>query len=198
MFYGLPKSVNINGKEHEIRTDFRVILEIIEAINDPELEKEERLEVAVKLFYVNWEALCEEDIEDAVNECFHFIDTGRDKNRHKSPRLMDWENDFEYIIAPVNRVLGLEARAVPYDIETNSGGLHWWTFVAAYMEIGGDCLMSQIVQIRDKQARGKALDKNEKQWLRRNRHLVEFKQKYTQAEEAAFAKWINLGGGGDG
>lgn len=198
MFYGLPKSVTINGKEHEIRTDFRVILEIIEAINDQELEKAERLEVAVKLFYVDWESLRDEDIEEAVNECFNFIDTGRDKAKTKSPRLMDWENDFEYIIAPVNRVLGLEARAVPYDIETNSGGLHWWTFVAAYMEIGSDCLMSQIVQIRDKQARGKSLDKHEKQWLRRNRHLVEFKQKFTEAEEAALNKWINPGGGGDG
>lgn len=196
MFYGLPTSVNIGGKEHEIRTDFRVILEIIEAMSDPELDDAEKLETAVKIFYVDWDRLS--DVEEAVKEMFRFIDVGKEKPKGKSPRLMDWENDFEYIIAPVNRVLGMEARAVPYDMETNSGGLHWWTFVSAYMEIGGDCIMSQIVQIRDKQARGKSLDKHEKQWLRRNRHLVEFKKKYTEAEEAELEKWINLGGGGDG
>ena len=32
--------------------------------------------------------------------------------------------DFPRIIAPVNRVLGYETRAVDYDIETNTGGIH--------------------------------------------------------------------------
>lgn len=196
MFYGLPTSVNINGKDYEIRTDFRVILEIIEAMNDPDLEDAEKIEVAVKIFYVDWEQI--DNVEEAVRQLFLFVDAGKERPKAKSPRLMDWESDFEYIIAPVNRVLGMETRAVPYDVKTNSGGLHWWTFVSAYMEIGGDCLMSQIVQIRDKQARGKALEKHEKEWLRRNRHLVEFKRKYTDTEEAELAKWINPGGGGDG
>ena len=35
MEYGLPKSVEIGGTKFEIRYDFRVILEIFEALNDP-------------------------------------------------------------------------------------------------------------------------------------------------------------------
>ena len=35
MRYGLPKSVEICGSEFEIRYDFRVILDIFEALNDP-------------------------------------------------------------------------------------------------------------------------------------------------------------------
>lgn len=34
MSYGLPKSVEINGKEFAIRYDYRVILDIFEAMND--------------------------------------------------------------------------------------------------------------------------------------------------------------------
>ena len=35
MGYGLPKSVEINGEAFEIRYDYRVILDIFEAMNDP-------------------------------------------------------------------------------------------------------------------------------------------------------------------
>ncbi len=169
-----------------IRTDFRVILEIIEAMNDPELTDSEKAEVALKLFYPEWERLT--DAEEALRQCVRFIDMDAPPGR-KGPRLMDWEKDYEYIIAPVNRVLGTEVRAVEYDFESNRGGLHWWSFLGAYMEIGSDCLMSQIVRIRDKLARGKPLEKYEKQWLRRNRALVELGRKYTGDEEELVKKW---------
>ena len=36
MSYGLPKSVDIDGQEFAIRYDYRVILDIFEAMNDPD------------------------------------------------------------------------------------------------------------------------------------------------------------------
>lgn len=194
MNYGLPRKVDIGGESFAIRTDFRVILEILEAMNDPELDESEKAEVMLKLFYPAWDAL--PDAAEALRCCVEFIDMGA-QTKTKSPRLVDWEHDFEYIIAPVNRVLGMEARAVEYDFETNSGGLHWWSFMSAYMEMGSDCLMSQIVRIRDKLARGKPLEKYERQWLRRNRSLVELERKYTQAEDELVKQWTK-GGGEDG
>jgi hypothetical protein len=189
MTYGLPTTVSVDGQERPIRTDFRVILEILEAVNDVELEQPEKLQAMLTMFYPDWEEIV--DVEAAVAACSRFIDMDAvgDKPKAKGAALMDWEHDFEYIIAPVNRVLGFEARAVPYDLENNTGGLHWWTFLAAYMEMGGDCLMSQIVHIRDKQAHGKPLDKQERQWLRRNRNLVELRPKFTSAEEDLIKKW---------
>ena len=103
---------------------------------------------------------------------------------------MDWEQDFPYIVAPVNRVLGTEIRAVPYDFKENRGGFHWWSFLAAYREIGGDCTFAQVVSLRDKLARGKTLDKADREWLRRNRALVDFRRKYTKAEDALLKGWI--------
>lgn len=194
MNYGLPDSVNIGGEAFAIRTDFRVILEILEAMNDPELDEAERAEVMLRLFYPDCESLT--DVAGALRACVEFIDMGA-QDKTKSPRLVDFEHDFEYIIAPVNRVLGTEARAIRYDFETNSGGLHWWSFMSAYMEIGGDCLMSQIVRIRDKLTRGKALEKYERQWYRRNRDLVQLQRKYTQAEDDLVKQWTK-GGCDDG
>ncbi len=89
----------------------------------------------------------------------------------------------------MNRVLGYEARAVPYDPETNAGGLHWWTFIAAYMEIGNDCSIAQIVSIRDKLARGKKLEKHEREWYRRNRELVDIPMRTTESEDAILKEW---------
>lgn len=93
---------------------------------------------------------------------------------------MDWEQDFKYIVAPINRVTGTEIRSIEY--------MHWWTFIAAYYEIG-DCTFAQIVRIRDKKARGKPLDKTEQDWYRKNRNLVDLKTKYTQEDEETLRLW---------
>ena len=155
-------------------------------LKDDELTGEDKTEALLDMFYLAPERI--RNIQRAVEACFEFIDNSKRQNK-KNPRLMDWEQDFEYIIAPVNRVLGFESRSVEYDPETNTGGVHWWTFLAAFMEIGGDCLYSQIVSIRDKQARKKKLEKYEKDWLKRNYDLVRIKTNYTEADEQLLKEW---------
>ena len=155
-------------------------------LSDPDLESSDKGEALLHMFYVLPEEIS--NIERAIISCYEFIDAGKAQKK-KQPRLIDWEHDFNYIIAPVNRVLGYESRAVEYDIEHNSGGLHWWTFLSAYMEIGSDCLLSQIVAIRDKLARHKQLEKHEREWLRRNRHLVDLPQKYSAEDEELLKQW---------
>ena len=176
-----------NGKELEIRYDFRVILDIMEIINDPELAQEDKAEAIINIFYVNPEEVT--DVVEAIKECFTFIDAGQEQKKKKSAKLVDWTQDFQYIISPINRVLGTEVRAIPYNIENNTGGLHWWTFMSAYMEIGTECLFSQIVNIRDKKARGKKLEKYESEWYRRNADIVNIKTHYSESEEAFFREW---------
>lgn len=185
MNFSLPKTVNIDGQDYAIRYDFRVILEIIIMLEDPELDGSDKTEALLTMFYLD----PPEDIKAAVDACFDFIDGNSKRQKKKSPRLTDWEQDFDYIIAPVNRVLGFDSRGVEYDPETNQGGLHWWTFMSAYMEIGGDCLYSQIVSIRDKQARKKKLEKYERDWLRRNGDLVRLKSRYTSDDEELLKEW---------
>lgn len=191
MNFTLPTTVSFGDETHEIRYDFRVILEIITMLSDKELDGADKTEALLDMFYLNPDEIT--DVQGAVNACFEFIENTKRK-KTKSPRLMDWEQDFEYIIAPVNRVLGFESRAVEYDAEKNTGGVHWWTFLAAYMEIGGDCLYSQIVSIREKQARRKKLEKYERDWLRRNGDLVRLRTDYTSAENDLINEWTKGGG----
>lgn len=190
MSYALPKSVVIGGRDFPIRYDYRVILDIFEAMNDPELTDQERALAVLQMFYVDFDAV--EDCEAAIRECFWFINGGKyEDSSKKKPRLVAWEQDFPYIAAPINRVLGYEIRAVEYDPETNTGGLHWWTFLSAYMEIG-DCLFAQVVGIRSKKARGKKLDASDQEFYRRNRDLVDIKARYTEAEEELLKQWTGI------
>lgn len=185
MNFTLPKSVTIGDESYAIRYDFRVILEIIAMLQDPELDGRDKVEALLTMFYVD---AIPPDLKKAVDACLDFIDNS-DRPKKKQPRLTDWEQDFEYIIAPVNRVLGYETRAVEYDPQKNTGGVHWWTFLSAYMEIGGDCLYSQIISIRDKQARKRRLEKYEREWLRRNGDLVRLKTNYTAEEDQLIKDW---------
>lgn len=182
MIYDLPKSLEIQGVEYEVRSDYRAILDILIALSDPELDEQDKAIVALQIFYPDYDEIPVEALPEAVKRCFWFINGGEEEQQPaKALRLMDWEQDFKFIIAPVNRVIGKEVREMEY--------LHWWAFLSAYMEIG-ECTFSQIVAIREKQKRGKKLEKYEQEWLKRNRHLVEFKRKYTDADNDLIDKWV--------
>lgn len=179
MTYGLPTTLEIDGAEFEIRTDYRIILSLLEVMNDPEFTDEEKARAMIETIVIDWERIC--DYKQAVDKCLWFIDMGQGSGK-KSARLVDWEKDYQYIAAPVNRVLGYECRAAEY--------LHWWTFLAAYMEIGGDCTFAQIVNIRSKLSKGKKLEKHEREWLRQNREIVDLPQKYTAEDDEILKQWL--------
>lgn len=180
MIWGLPTSVEVCGTEYSVRTDFRVILDILAASSDPELDGKEKAIVALAAFYLDFEDIPQEHYKDALQSCFRFINGDAEESQHKAPRLVDWEQDYSLIIAPINRVLGYEARAVEY--------MHWWTYLAAYYEIG-DCTFAQVVRIRDMLARRKRLEKQDQEWYGKHRELVDFKRKYTSSENDFFKEW---------
>lgn len=183
MNYGLPTSVTVNDTEYGIRSDYRAVLDIFSALNDPDLSSEEKALALLDIFYPSFIDMPPSDYEQAVKECFLFINGGTEEHaQRKSPKLIDWEQDFQYIVAPINRVAGTEVRSLHY--------LHWWTFLSYFYEIGGDCTFAQIARIRDKKARGKPLDKQDKEWYRHNKHLVDFNTKYSSAESELLAEWL--------
>lgn len=178
---GLPTRVEVGGVEYEIRSDYRVILDICAALSNPELNGREQSAAALEIFYPDIETMPPEDYREALERLLWFLNGGSAPEERKRPKLVDWEQDFPYIVAPINRVTGQEVRAVAY--------MHWWTFLLAYMEIG-ECTFAQIVRIRDLRARRKPLDKTDQAWYSRNRHLVDFKRKYTEQEDAVLDKWL--------
>lgn len=166
--YTLPTSLVIADKEIPIDADFRNILKIFEILNDPDLLEEERTMLALDWFYDTNDYLV--DLNAAVSQMLDFMCMCDNDNRNSSNSkpLYDWEQDFDLIVSPVNRVLGKDIRGVEF--------LHWWTFLSAFMEIG-ECTFNTFVGIRDKMNRGKKLEKHEEKILRENRSKIVLKQK---------------------
>ena len=108
-----------------------------------------------------------------------FISYG-EKDPKPAPKLIDWEQDTRVIVADVNKVAGMEIRALPY--------LHWWTFLSYFCAIG-EGQLSTVVSIRDKLRRGKKLEKWEQDFYRENKSLVDLKTRYS-AEELSEQEWL--------
>lgn len=169
----LPQSLEVGGKEFAIRTDYRAALDICAALSDPDLSDGEKALVCLEIMFLDFESIDPQFHEQALNKCFWFINGGTNTSSATQIKLVDWEQDFHMIVAPINRVTGTDVRGVDY--------MHWWTFLSAYYEIG-DCTFAQIVNIRNKKAKGKKLEKNEQEWYAQNRHLVDMRGKMSQGD----------------
>ena len=180
----LPKSLNVGGVDYLIRYDFRAILDILKAYSDPELEADEKVEVMLRILYLDSEKIPVAHIKEAIAKACEFIDCGQKNESKKSPRLIDWEQDAPIIIPAINNVAKCEIRGLPE--------LHWWTFFGYYMSIG-ESLLSTVIRIRKKKATGKKLDKWEEEFYRDNRETVELKAKETaeeRAEKDSILRWL--------
>ena len=173
----LPVSLNICGREYEIRSDFRAILDILKYFSDPEYEQDEKWEICLDILYEDYEHMPWQHKEEAARQAIWFIDMGMEESEGKpAPHTMEWEQDAPVILPAVNKVLGCEVRAKKY--------LHWWTFLGAYMEIG-ECLFSQILSLRRKKmVDGKRFSKEERKFWEANRHLCELKIRHSEEEKA--------------
>ena len=80
--WDLPASLDISGRQYKIRTDFRVILDILMAMNDPELyepdaDENERQTVSamlmLQILYEDFEEIPPEHYGEAVEKAAEFI-----------------------------------------------------------------------------------------------------------------------------
>ena len=175
--WDLPVSLDVGGTGFSIRTDFRDILYILECFNDPNYLDESKQIIMLQVLYPDWKQIPENCIDEALRKAKEFIDMGLGKDeKQNKPTLMDWEQDAPIIIPAINKVLGQEIRSIPY--------LHWWTFLSAYMEIG-EGLFSNVINIRQKKAKKKKLEKYEKEFYRDNKELIDLKRKESDEEQEA-------------
>ena len=185
--YNLPTYVIIDNKKYNInkKGDYRVILDIIQIANDDSIPQREKPYAQLCVFYgydkKSKKFIIPDNVQEALHEIQKFISLGDDVNEDKpQPKLMDWEQDFNLLVPPINDVLG-------YEVRTEDKYTHWWTFVGAYMEISGDCVFSHIKDIRLKRSRGEKLDKSEQKFFNENKDLILFKNNLSQEDR----EWLN-------
>jgi len=157
-------------------------------MNDVELTDEDKAYGLIEMLYID--DVKREDLEEALKQALWFINGGKiEESQKKSPKLLDWEQDYQFIVQAVNKTLGYESRAIPFNPNDSTSGVHWWTWLGGFNEIG-DCMFSQIVNIRNKKARGKKLNEAEQEFYKNSKELIDLRQKFSQAEEETLDAWL--------
>lgn len=182
MIGALPETLTVAGVEYPIRTDYRNVLQIFEAFQDPELTQEEKWIVAIYLMFEDF--LCADDVlqaakdgfdlEDAMKQISWFISAGQPEKQALEKPTYNWKQDEQIIFSAINKVAGKETRELEY--------LHWWTFLGYFNEVG-EGTFSFIVGIRNKLNKGKKLEKHEKEFLSQNKELVKLEKPKTREEQ---------------
>lgn len=186
MMWDLPYFVTIDGKRHNIRNkcDYRMVLDVIGALNDEDLEKAYRFRCALEIFYEDLTEII--NYEEAIRQMLKIINNGECEQEYENANvIMDWQHDFKLIAPPVSKVVG-------YDIRTPEKYLHWWSFLGAYAEID-ECVWSTVINIRIKKQKGKKLEKWEEEFCREHPDWISLPQKFTQEEEEFFSLFEQKG-----
>ncbi len=183
MIGGLPETLTVGGREYPIRTDYRDVLQVLEAFSDEELEHIEKWIVAVYLLFEDFS--CADDVLEAVEDGFDlgeavgqiswFLSVGKPEEKDRDAPLYDWKQDEQMIFAAVNKVAGREVREADY--------MHWWTISGYVNSVDKDDFWTFVISIRDKLNKKKKLEKNEREFLNKNRELVILEKRKTREEQ---------------
>ena len=173
----LPRTLEVNGVDYPIRSDYRVALLIFQVLNS-DFTQYEKLRIYLESLYIEVPS----DIEKALEKANWFLDGGDTPKSKKLPKkTFDWVQD-EYLIFPaINKVAGCETR--------NSEYIHWWTFLGYFNEMG-EGLFSQVINIRSKKNKHKKLEKWEEDFYKEHREIIDLKKRLTP-EELAEKERIN-------
>ena len=187
----LPKTLEIGGQEYVIRSDYRNILQIFAAYNDPDLSNQEKAFVCLKRMFCDFQIIPQRLYREAYSAATAFIECHTRGDGKPSPKIVNWVKDEQLIFPAVNKVAGMEIRAVPY--------LHWWTFLGYFQSINHDDLWGFVLMVRQKKAKGKKLEKHEQEFYRSNLDLCRVDDRPTPktAEDTMRDLFNSLAEGGE-
>lgn len=162
--YSLPATLPIGGRDFAINSDFHTALDIFRLMNEPDISPYEMMEIALAMFYPDYDSIPPGMHEEAYMAMAEFLGCGiQDDGAKEHPRLIDWDKDANLIIAAVNRTAHIDVRTVE--------DLHWWTFFSYFMEIR-ESTLSDYINIRYKLAKHKKLEKYEQEFYRANKDAI--------------------------
>lgn len=163
----LPKTLIVGGREHRIRSDFRDVLRVYEAFEDRELSEQEKAVVCLVNIFLDFDSIPKEHLQEACEKAYWFVGGGdAPQTEPEKTKMLDWKQDENILFPAINKAAGFVVRNCEY--------LHWWEFLGFFGEID-EGLFSAVMNIRQKKAQGKPLEKHEKEFYRKNRNLINIK-----------------------
>lgn len=137
-----PTTIEIQGRECEINSDFRSCLKIILAFEDPDLAMVEKSAVLVELLYKE----PPENLREAIEKGVEFLNGGgSQKMEDAGSRVFSFQKDSRLIMAGFRQT---------YQIDLQDFDLHWWTFITLFMDLSPDTTFSNLVSFRQRVSKG--------------------------------------------
>ncbi len=142
-----PETVEINTTEYRLNTDFRACLKIIMAFEDNELTPQEKQLILLGNLY----SVVPNDLNAALDRANWFLNGGKETTPDEvTPthiRVYSFAKDGNFIYAAFRQTHG---------IDLATAQLHWWTFLALFMDLGQDTTFCQLTALRKRLKTGKA------------------------------------------
>lgn len=182
----LPESVEVDGVQYPVYTDFRNALKTILAFEDGDLTDAEKCAVMLDNLYIE----IPPDASKALEAATRFLNGGRQEGESPESdlRLYSFIKDGNYIFAAFRQTHGI-------DLETAE--LHWWKFLALFMDLGTETTFCSLVAFRRRIKTGKATKEEQKEY-RENRDFYDVPEIDTRSMEERIkeAEFMRLVRGG--
>lgn len=185
LFDPLPEAVEINGQAVPINTDFRDCLRIIMAFDDPDLTGVEQRAILLSNLYPQ----PVENAQQALEQGVKFLNGGEDQSAGDQAgagiKLYSFRQDARYIFAAFRQTHGIDLEEVDH--------LHWWKFLALFMDLGSETTFCNLVSLRKRIKTGKA-SKEEKRIYQEMRAVIEIEEpeRLTAEERAQEEEFLRL------
>ena len=188
----LPTTVDIEGIEYEINSDFRTSILFELLMQDVEIEDEEKIIQALQLYYKK----CPKNIDEAINKMLWFYSCVKEntlkadsKTGSSSEKIYDFDYDDEYIYSAFLDQYGIDLNEIEY--------LHWWKFKAMFKALKEDNEIVKIMGYRSIDL-SKVEDKKQKEFYKKMKKTYEIPIAISKDEKEKIDK-INeiLRNGGD-
>lgn len=142
----LPTSVEVDGREYLVNSDFRTNLMTIMAFEDPELTTFEKQIILLSNTYPK----IPENVGEAARKAIWFLNCDEEPRQELNDnpmRLYSFSKDAQLIYAAFRHTHGVDLKTVE---------MHWWVFHALFMDLGSDTAFSNLVQLRKRVKNGTA------------------------------------------
>lgn len=184
----LPVSVQIDGKDYQINSDFRtgILFELL--IQDKNVNDIDKISNMLELYY----PIIPDNIEEAIDQALLFYRCGATQNQDRDnknqkipPRIYDFDFDANLIYSAFLSQYGMDLQDIEY--------LHWWKFIALF---GGLSEQAEIVKVMGYRATdlSKIKNKNERNRIARLKAIYSLPDLLSREEKIARAGAI-FGGG---
>lgn len=147
----LPDSADIDGISYVLKTDFKSSLNTMLAFEDNSLTAEEKSMVLLQNLFEE----IPPNLVEAMKVGQWFLNAGNSEEDENddSPKLYSFSQDASLIFAAFRNTHGIDLQEV---------SMHWWKFLALFMDLGTTTAFCQMIAFRKRIHSGKATPEEKK------------------------------------